>query len=234
MLRSIEENKRIRALVVDIDSPGGGAGASENLYRAIRRIRDKKPVVAFVSGLGASGGYMAACGATRMMALPSSIVGSIGVISIRPNLRDLLEKVGVQMDVIKAGRLKDMSLPFREPTPEELEKDQAIVDSFYNRFVTIVSEARGMPEDRVRELATGEIFTAEQAHEAGLIDELGDIDDAIDRAKEMAELAERKVTYVRPHRSLRERLLSNSAATFSDMVVASLESRLQDRRIEYR
>jgi len=234
MLRGVEENNRIRALVVDIDSPGGAVGASENLYRAIGRIAAKKPAIAFVSGLGASGGYMAACGATKIVALPSAIVGSIGVISLRPTLYDLLEKLGVRMDVTKAGRLKDMSYPFREPTPEEREKDQALVNSFYERFVAMVAEARKLPPERVRELATGEIFTAEQAKEHGLVDDLGDLDDAIDTAKSMAKLAERKVTYVRPHRGLRDRLLANSASSFGEMVVSAIEGRLREGRIEYR
>ncbi len=234
MLRAIEENKRIRALVIDIDSPGGGAGASEYIYRSIARIAKHKPVIAFISGTGASGAYMAACAATKVVAVPMAVVGSIGVISMRPMLYDLLEKIGVRMEVTKAGRLKDMFSNFREPTAEEREKEQALLDSFYNRFVTLVAEARKLSPERTRELATGEIYTAEQAKELGLIDELGDLDTAIDLAQSLAELPERKVTYVKPHRGLRDRLLANTATGLTSAIAYTIEGRLRDRRIDYR
>jgi protease-4 len=227
MLRAIEENKRIRALVIDIDSPGGGAGASETIFRAIAKVAKQKPVVAFVSGTGASGAYMAACGATKIVAVPMAVIGSIGVISMRPMLYELLEKIGVRMEVTKAGRLKDMFSNFREPTAEERQKEQALLDAFYDRFVELVAEARSMPREAVRELATGEIYTATQAKERGLIDELGDLDGAIDLAQGMAKLAERKITYVRPHRGLRDRLLANTATSMVEMAAFALEGRVR-------
>ena len=234
MLRAIEENKRIRALVIDIDSPGGGAGASEYIYRSIARVAKQKPVIGFISGTGASGAYMAACGATKVVAVPMAVVGSIGVISMRPMLYELLEKIGVRMEVTKAGRLKDMFSNFREPTPEEREKEQALLDSFYDRFVQLVAEARRIPPERARELATGEIYTAEQAKASGLIDELGDLDTAIDLAQSLAGLAERKVTYVKPRRGLRDRLLANTATGLMESLAYAVEGRLRERHIEYR
>jgi protease-4 len=234
MLRAIEENKKIRALVIDIDSPGGGAGASEYLYRSIAKIAKKKPVIAFISGTGASGGYMAACAATKVVAVPMGVVGSIGVISMRPMLYDLLEKIGVRMEVTKSGRLKDMFSNFREPTPEEKQKEQALIDAFYDRFVEIVAEARKMPPERVREIATGEIYTAMQAKDLGLIDELGDLDTAIDLAQSLAALPERKITYVKPHRGLRDRLLANTATGMMQALAFGIEGRLRERRIDYR
>lgn len=232
MLRAIEENKRIRALVIDLDSPGGAAGASEYIYRGVQKVAKEKPVVAFIRGMGASGGYMAACGATKVLALPMAVVGSIGVISMRPMLAEMLEKIGVRMEVTKAGRLKDMFSNFREPTPEEREKEQALLNSFYDRFVELVAEAREMPVERVRELATGEIYTAAQAKEFGLIDDLGDLDSAIDLAQALAGLPERKVTYIRPHRGLRDRLLNNMSAALADNMLWALETRLRERRFE--
>ena len=234
MLRAIEENKRIRALVIDIDSPGGGASASEQLYRSIARIARQKPVVACITGTGASGSYMAACGATKVLAAPMAVVGSIGVISMRPMLYDLMEKVGVRMEVTKAGRLKDMFSNFREPTPEEREKEQSLLNSFYDRFVALVAEARKLPPERARELATGEIYTAAQAKQNGLVDELGDLDAAIDLAQKLAGLAERRITYVRPHRGLRERLLANTATGLLETAAYAVEGALRGGRIEYR
>jgi len=226
MLRGIEENKRIRAMVIDIDSPGGAAGPSEYIHRAVARIAKNKPVVAFVRGTGASGAYMVACAATKVVAIPTALVGSIGVISMRPMLYEMLDKIGVRMEVTKAGRLKDMFSFFREATPEEREKEQALLDSFYDRFVELVADARQMPPEQVRELATGELFTATQARERGLIDELGDLDTAIDMAQTLADMPERRISYVRPHRGLRERLLSNTATVFVDAVAYEVEGRL--------
>lgn len=234
MLKAIEENKRIKALVIDIDCPGGGAGASEYLFQSVKKVAQKKPVIAFVRGTGASGGYMVACAASKIVAVPMAVVGSIGVISMRPMLYQMLDKIGVRMEVTKSGRLKDMFSNFREPTDEERQKEQALLDSFYQRFVELVAEARGMSQDRVRELATGEIFTAGQAQSVGLIDEIDDLDGAIDMAKEMAKISERKVTYVRPHRGLRDRLLANTAASMVEGFAWAVESRLRERRIEYR
>ncbi len=234
MLKAIEENQHIKAMVIDIDCPGGGAGASETLFRSVEKVAKKKPVIAFVRGTGASGGYMVACAAAKIIAVPMAIVGSIGVISMRPMLYEMLSKIGVRMEVTKSGRLKDMFSNFREPTDEERTKEQALLDSFYQRFVSLVAEARAMPVDNVRELATGEIYTAEQALANGLIDELGDLDTAIDLAQKMAELPERKVTYVKPHRGLRDRLMANTAASMAETFVWAVESRLRERRIEYR
>ena len=234
MLKAIEENPRIKALVVDIDCPGGGASASEFMYNAVVKVAKKKPVVAIIRGTGASGGYMVACGATKILAVPMAVVGSIGVISMRPMLYDALSKIGVRMEVTKSGRLKDMFSNFREPTDEERGKEQAMLDAFYDRFVDLVANARNMHTDGVRALATGEIFTAQQAKDNGLIDALGDVDAAIDEAQALAKLSERKVTYVRPHRTLRERLLTNSASMFADGLVYALETRMLEKRIEYR
>lgn len=231
MLRAIEENKRMRALVIDVDSPGGAAGASEYIYHAVRRVAKQKPVIAFVRGMSASGGYMAACGATKIIALPMALVGSIGVISMRPMVQDMFEKIGVRMEVTKAGRLKDMFSNFREPTPEEREKEQALLNAFYERFVEIVAEAREMPAERVRELATGEVFTAGQARDRGLVDDLGDLDAALDVAQSLAGMPERKISYVRPHRGLRDRLVSNLSVGFAESLIWAVETRLLERRI---
>ncbi|MEX2246961.1 MAG: signal peptide peptidase SppA [Dehalococcoidia bacterium] len=233
MFKALEENKRIRAVVIDIDSPGGSAGPSEYIFRSVARLAKQKPVIAFVRGMGASGAYMVACGATKVVAIPTALVGSIGVISMRPMLYELLEKIGVRVEIVKAGRLKDMFSFFREPTAEERQKEQALLDSFYERFVDLVSEARGMPGERVRELATGELFTAEQAKGNGLIDEIGDLETAIDQAQSLAEMGERRVTYVRPHRGLRDRLLGNSAMALVDRAAWALEGGLR-RGISYR
>ena len=212
--------------LADADGEGTPGIVKEPHNVHIRQFAGLNAKAVTVSGLS-SGGYMAACACTQIISLPMGIVGSIGVISMRPMLYEMLEKLGVRMEVTKAGRLKDMFSNFREPTDEEREKEQALLDSIYGRFVGMVADARKLPVERVRELATGEIYTAEQAKEHGLIDGLGDLDAAIDLAQSLAGLSERKVTYLRPHKTLRERLLSGT----STGVMVSVSRRLLGRSL---
>ena len=122
LIDTLKSDKRVRAVIIEIDSPGGSAPASEYLYGAVSRLAARKPVIAFVRGVGASGSYMVACGATKIIALPSSIIGSIGVISIGPVAKDLLKRIGIDVTVSKSGPYKDMGALYRDPTKEELQK----------------------------------------------------------------------------------------------------------------
>ncbi len=232
LFRGLEESGSVRAVVVDIDSPGGSAPASEYLYRALARVAAKKPVVAYIRGTGASGAYLLSCAATKIVALPMSIVGSIGVITVRPLLYEVMRKWGVRVAVTKRGRLKDMWMPFREPTEEEKQKEQALLDEFYEHFVSTVAKARELDQATVRDLATGELFTATKAKQAGLIDEVGDLDKAIELAMELGKVP-RRITYVRPRRGLRELLVSRFAVSLVEELNALLESAMRGR-IEYR
>ena len=152
---AVRMDKNTRALVLDIDSPGGAVTASDYLYRSVCKIADEKPVVANIRGVGASGAYMVSCAAHRIVATPGSIVGSIGVISIRPVLQELLERLGVRVNVSKSGPYKDMGAPWRDATPEESRKMQGLIDESYDTFVSVVASARKMDEEAVRGLATG-------------------------------------------------------------------------------
>jgi protease-4 len=230
--RSLEENSRVRAVVLDVDSPGGSAPAADYLHRSVARLSAKKPVVAFVRGMGASGAYLLICAATKIVAIPSAMVGSIGVISMRPLVYDMLRRWGIRVSVTKSGRLKDMWSFFREPTSEEREKEQALLDEFYERFVSSVAEARNMASETVRSAATGEVFSASKAKEIGLIDELGDLDTAIDLAMELGQVP-RRVTYLRPRRGLRQRLFAQFAAVLIEELSAVVERGMRGR-IDYR
>jgi len=230
--RSLEENERVRAVVVDIDSPGGSAPASDYLHRALARVAARKPVVAFIRGMGASGAYLLGCAATRIVAIPSALVGSIGVISIRPLLYEFLRRYGIGVSVTKSGRLKDMWYPFREPTEEEQEKEQALLDEFYEHFVSTVASARHLDPERVRALATGEVFGAARAMEAALVDELGDLERAIEIAMELGKVP-RRLAYVRPRRGLRTILFQRMASAFVEEIAVAAEQGLRGR-IDYR
>jgi protease-4 len=228
LLRSLEENDHVRAVVLDIDSPGGSATGSNYLYLGVKSLVKKKPVVAFIRGLGASGAYMFACPATRIIAIPSAIIGSIGVISMRPLVYEALERVGVQMTVTKSDRLKDMGSMFREPTEEEKRKEQELVDDLYDQFLDAVAEGRGMEKSKVKEVATGEVYTARRCTELGLVDELGDLERAIDVAAELGN-APRRPVWLKPRRGLREVLGSMIGTSMVDAITNRLEERLLTR-----
>ncbi len=214
IVSDLERNLTARAVLVDVDCPGGSVAGSDHLHLALRRLAAQKPVVAFVRGIAASGGYLAICAARRIVALPTAVIGSIGVLSMRPIVSDLLARLGVRMTVHKRGQYKDMWSPFREPTKEEEAREQALLDEFYERFVHSVAEARGLADERVRAIATGEVFTGAKALEAGLIDETGDYETAVAAAMRLGAVDRRLVTY-RPRRTLRERLLGAFASEMS-------------------
>ncbi len=231
-LGSIRENPRYPAVVLDIDSPGGGAAASEALYLATKRLSDKKPVAAAIRGVGASGGYMIACAANPIFALPTSVVGSIGVIWTAPMISEALDRVGVKMRTRAAGEYKDMGSLFRENTPEEDEKLDALIHSVYERFVDIVAEGRPeLTRDQVASLASGEIHTGAEAHEIGLVDRLGDLNDAIEWAADAAGI-EKRTTLVRPKRGLLQMLMTQGADSVAHALVDAFVDRLDAARSE--
>jgi protease IV len=228
LLRSIEENDHIKAVVLDIDSPGGSATGSSYLFMAAKALARKKPVVAFIRGLGASGAYMLAAPTTRIVAIPGAIIGSIGVISMRPLVYEALDRLGISMNVTKSDRLKDMGSMFREPTEEEKRKEQELVDDLYDQFLDAVAEGRGMEKSRVREVATGEIYTARKCKDLGLVDELGDLERAIDLAAELGN-APRRPVWMKPRKNLRDVLSGMMGASMADAIANRIEERLLGR-----
>lgn len=231
-IRSLTEDARIRAVVVEIDSPGGSAPVSDAIFRALRKLSSRKPTVSFVMSAGLSGGYLIACGASRVIALPTALVGSIGVIFMRPVVQELMQKLGVRMVVTHEGRLKTMFQPWQEPTEEEQEKVRALTADYYDWFVEAVAAARGLSPDIVRRYATGEVFPAARAREMGLIDDLGDFDMAVDMASEMGRTP-RRLQFVRPRRPLLERLLARGAGALAQAMLSEAELRLHSR-VEFR
>jgi protease-4 len=223
LLHRCETTDRIRAVVLDIDCPGGSIANFEYLYRAVRRIKAKKQVVAHIRGVGASGGYLLACAANRIVALETSLIGSIGVVSSRPILQELLDRQGVRMAVTKSGHLKDMWAFYREPTDEEQAKQQAVMDSCYDWFVARVAEARGLSSEEVRSLATGEIFTSAVALKLGLIDEHGDIDRALDIACEATETP-RNAMLLRPRGGLFDRAVGSVGLRVAESLQVAIET----------
>jgi len=195
-------NPRIRAVLIEIDSPGGTAIASEQLYVAVRRLAARKPVVAWIKGVGASGAYFLACAATRVLAFPSALVGSIGVISVRPVVVDALRRVGARMVVTKTGPFKDMGAPWREPTEE-----RELVDAIFRRFTGAVRTARGFDDEALARVTTGDVWLGIRAVELGLIDGLADDEDtALEAAQDLAALPHHLTVRLGGRRSLLQRL----------------------------
>jgi protease-4 len=173
------ENGSIRAVVVRIDTPGGGVVPSQEIYQAVSELRKKKKVVASMGSVAASGGYMIALAADAIVANPGTITGSISAIIHYANVEELMKKVGVRSSVIKSGKFKDIGSPVREMTEAERSLIQGIVDDIYEQFVSTVSENRKIPRSKIKELADGRIFTGRQAKELGLVDQLGSLHDAV-------------------------------------------------------
>ena len=200
-LQKAEEDDNVKALIVRINSPGGTITASDLIYREIDtfKIRRKIPVIAVTMDVAASGGYYAALAADTIVALPTSVTGSIGVIMLTVNAKGLMEKIGVAPLTIKSGEMKDAGSPFRPLTAQERAVFQSVIDQMYGRFVTLIARSRKIPEDRVRTFADGRIYTAEQAKALGLVDEIGYMDDVVKAARKAAGVEEaRVIMYHRP------------------------------------
>lgn len=178
-INEFADDRRIKAVVLRIDSPGGGVAPSQEIYQAVRELKKKKKVVASMGSVAASGGYLIAVAADRVVANPGSITGSISTVMHYANVEELLKKVGVRSSVVKSGKFKDIGSPTREMTAEEKSLIQAIVDDIYDQFVRTIAENRKLPLQRIFELADGRIFSGRQAKDLGLVDELGGLQDAV-------------------------------------------------------
>lgn len=220
-LRLAEADPEVRAVIVRIDSPGGDVTTSDILYHELAgfKARKKVPVVAAFMGVAASGGYYLASAADVIVAHPTSITGSIGVISLHVSLAGLMEKVGVKVEVVKSGPSKDMGSPFRNMTDDDRKLFQSLIDQFYARFVSVVAEGRKgrLTEAQVRTLADGRIYTAPQALEAKLVDRIGYLEDVVQEAKSRANLEKAQLVMYsrRPSRLDNAYSAAPAAATFA-------------------
>jgi len=172
-IEDFSENEHVKAIVLRIDSPGGSVAPTQEIYDAILEAGKKKKIVASMGSIAASGGYLVACGADRIVANPGTITGSISAVMHFANMEELMRKIGVSTSVIKSGKYKDIGSPVREMTDEEKNLIQQLVDDVYDQLLDTVSQRRKMPKDNVRLLADGRILTGRQAQKAGLVDFLG-------------------------------------------------------------
>jgi protease IV len=197
-LKAFREDDTVRAIVIRINSPGGGVSPSQEIYSEIRRTIPTKKVIASMGSVAASGGYYLAAAANGIVASPGTITGSIGVIMGYTDLQELFRKIGLTPVVIKSGAFKDMGSPLREMTPEERAILQGFVDQIHGQFVQAVAEGRNMDSAAVAPLADGRIYSGQEALELGLVDRLGNLSDAIAWAGRLGGIeGEPEVVYAR-------------------------------------
>jgi len=189
-IKEYTRDKSIKAIVLRVDSPGGAVAPSQEIYEEVKKAVAKKKVVVSMGSVAASGGYYISAPATKIIANPGTLTGSIGVIMEIPNIEKLMDKIGIRTEVIKSGRHKDIASAFRSMGKEEREILQGVMDNVHEQFIRAVAEGRKMKVEELRKIADGRIFTGEQAKTYGLVDELGTLEDAIKIAADLAGMKE--------------------------------------------
>lgn len=209
-LKKYDKNKNVKAIVVRVESPGGGIAPSQEIYETIKKIRDNgKPIVISMGSLAASGGYYISLGANRIFANPGTLTGSIGVILEYPNFTQLMDKVGINMTTIKSGKMKDAGSPFRKSNEEDQRYFQQLIDNGYEQFVEAVTRERKIDRNEVLKLADGRVFTGKQAYDYNLVDTLGTYDDAIYYAAKLGNIdGEPKILKEKKKQTLIDLMLS--------------------------
>ncbi len=211
----------VKAIILRVDSPGGGVGPSQEIYREIMRIKSnsKRKVVTSMGSVAASGGYYIACASDLIVANPGTITGSIGVVMQFSNFEELLKKIGIKGVVLKSGEHKDIGSPFREMTPEEKRIMQEVLDNVHQQFIQAVSDGRKLERSKVAQIADGRIMTGEQAKILGLVDRLGNLQDTIDITAKMVGIEGKpNVLYPKKKISIWELLMREMASAVVDVL----------------
>jgi protease-4 len=221
-IKEYRESQNVKAVVLRIDSPGGGVGPSQEIHAEVLKLKKVKPVVASMGSVAASGGYYIACAADTVVANPGTITGSIGVIIEFANIEELLDKIGLKSVVIKSGRFKDTLSPTRAIEPDEQQLIQAVVDTIHGQFIDAVAAGRGLERDAVAAVADGRVFSGEQARDLMLVDQLGNLEDAIQVAARLAGIEDApKVVYPRRKKpSIIDFLIEESLITLRDSIAS--------------
>jgi len=218
-LKRYREDDGIRAVLLRVDSPGGGVVASQEIYEEVRKTRDAgMPVVVSMGSLAASGGYYVACGASLIVANRGTLTGSIGVISEFLEVKDALSKLGIDVNTVKAGRLKDAGSPTRKMTDTDKEYFQQLLDEVHRQFIAVVEDERGLTHDEAVDLADGRVFTGEKALDLGLVDTLGTYEDAIAIAAGLGGIEGKpSIVRERKRRSVLDRWFGDFGETVADL-----------------
>ena len=213
------EDEGVKAIILRIDSPGGGVGPAQEIHREILKIKSKKKVVTSMGSVAASGGYYIACASDLIVANPGTITGSIGVVMQFSNFEELLKKIGIKGVVLKSGEHKDMGSPFREMTTEEKRIMQEVLDNVHQQFIQAVAEGRKLDHSKVVQIADGRILTGEQAKNFSLVDKMGNLQDTIDITAKMVGIEGKpNVLYPKKKISIWELLMRDMASAIIDVL----------------
>ena len=230
-LVDFRKDKRIKAIILRINSPGGGVGPSQEIYREVRKTIKTKKVIGSMGSVAASGGYYIAAATNKIVANPGTITGSIGVIMEFVQIQDLLKKIGIGLEVLKSGEFKDIGSPHRKMTEKEKKLIEGLISDVQGQFVDAVAQGRSLSVEEIQKIADGRVLTGAQAKELGLVDELGNFRDAVDLAKEMTGI-EGEVDLVYPKKA-RSRLwdlfLEDAANALYKAIIDGLRNRLEYR-----
>lgn len=209
-IERFSKDEKVKAVVIKVNSPGGSVAATQELYRTLMRLRDKKKVVASLGDVAASGGYYVASAAHKVVSNPGTLTGSIGVAMYFADFEGLMKKVGVRSHVVKSGPYKDIGSPFRKMTEEEKRLLEGVLRDVHEQFLEDVSRARGIPLEKLRAVADGRVFSGRQALELGLVDRLGGFQEALELAKALAGIKEEpELVFARKKRGLLRELLES-------------------------
>lgn len=219
-LKDFAKDDKVKAVVLRIDSPGGVVGPSQEIWSAVKKLKEKKQVIVSMGSVAASGGYYIAAPANLIYANPGTITGSIGVLMKFSNLEGLMNKVGMKSFTLKTGKFKDVGSPARKMSEEERAMLQSVIESTHSQFVRAVAEGRKLPEAQVRAIADGRIFSGEQAMANKLVDRLGTMQDAIEEAGRLGGLSGEPHVIKPPKKKplLLDMLVEESAGKFSSMM----------------
>lgn len=216
-LNQYKEDEGVKAIILRIDSPGGGVGPSQEIHREVLKAKSKKKVITSMGSVAASGGYYIASASDLIVANPGTITGSIGVLMEFTNIEELFKKIGIKGLVLKSGEHKDIGSPFREMTPDEKKIIQSVIDNVHQQFIQAVAEGRKLDRTKVVQVADGRILTGEQAKQLGLVDQMGNLQDAIDTTARMVGIEGKPVVlYPRKKFSLLEFLATEMVAVLLD------------------
>jgi len=233
LLKRYGDDSDMKAVVVRIDSPGGAVGTSQEILDGVRKLAEDKVVVCAMGNIAASGGLLVAMGCDRIVAEPGTLTGSIGVISAFPNVKGLLDRWNVHVNTVTAGKLKDAGSPFRDFSPEDRAYWQELADRIHKQFIQAVAEGRNLTTEQVQKFADGRVVTGEQAQELGLVDELGGFQDAVDLAKDMAELkGEPRLVYPPDERArFLEELMGGMAQKVAESFAETVRAEVQRQSV---
>ena len=233
LLDMAQKDRTIKAVVVRVDSPGGVVGACQEIHDRIAELAKSKPVVVSMGSVAASGGLYISTPATKVLANPGTITGSIGVIIQGYTVKELMKKLGVDVFTVKSGKFKDILSPFKKPNDEETALLKALIDESYMQFVKAVAEDRNIPLKKVIEFADGRIFTGEKALKLGVVDELGGFAKALDVARQLADAPSAQPYELKPGKSLLQRIAGEEVSQLLHLLTRVINGQVEAYNLMY-